>query len=372
MKIKPCRRGHTEPRTETGQCPACLRLSRAAYRKKKAETQLAPRTARHAAAPNDTAATKLAVAAPMSFLAVAREYFASQDDVAEMTRVKRDFLLAQLHELHTLPIGELTTPGIVRVLKTIEAVRDRRETAHRCAMLIGQVTRYAVNNGYAAHNVLPAGQLRGTLKPIKPDSHAAIIEPERFGKLLKFIDLYADFAGSRSQPGVAPALRLAPLLFVRPGELRQMQWSEVNLSKSEWSIPAERMKMRRAHLVPLAKQSLEILREVHKTTGSDKFVFRTKRADEALSENGFREALHTVLGAMDEPRDAMTMHGFRSSASTLLNGELGIDSALIELQLAHVRGDRVAGIYDRSQRLPERRAMMARWAAYLDKLKKAE
>jgi hypothetical protein len=99
---------------------------------------------------------------------------------------------------------------------------------------------------------------------------------------------------------------------------------------------------------------------------------RTRRLDEALSENGFREALHTILGAMNESKDAHTMHGFRSSASTLLNGELGIDSSLIELQLAHVKGDRVAGIYDRSQRLPERRAMMTRWANYLDKLKKGE
>ncbi len=128
--------------------------------------------------------------------------------------------------------------------------------------------------------------------------------------------------------------------------------------------------MRRPHIVPLAKQSVEILRAAQKVTGKDRYCFRTRRLDEALSENGFREALNTILYALDEPRGAHTVHGFRSSASTLLNGELGIDSALIELQLAHAKADKVAGVYDRSQRLPERRAMMTRWADYLDKLKK--
>jgi integrase len=305
-----------------------------------------------------------------SFLAVAREYFSTQDDIAESTKEKREYLLQQLHALHDTPIGELTTPGIVRALHDITAKGDRRETAHRCGMLVGRVTRFAVNHGYAAVNVLPMGQLRGALKPVKTDSHAAIIEPERFGKLLKFIDLYAEFAGSRAQPGVASALKLAPLVFVRPGELRKMEWSEVNFNKAEWAIPAEKTKMRRPHIVPLSTQAMAILRAAQEVTGEDRYCFRTRRLDEALSENGFREALNTILGAMGEARGAHTMHGFRSSASTLLNGELGIDSALIELQLAHAKADKVAGVYDRSQRIPERRALMQGWSDYLDKLKK--
>jgi integrase len=148
-----------------------------------------------------------------------------------------------------------------------------------------------------------------------------------------------------------------------------MEWSEVNFDKAEWVIPAVKMKMRRPHIVPLTKQSIAILRAAQKVTGEDRYCFRTRRLDEALSENGFREALNTIIGAMGEPRGVHTIHGFRASASTLLNGELGIDSALIELQLAHAKADKVAGIYDRSQRLPERRAMMQKWADYLDKLK---
>jgi integrase len=213
------------------------------------------------------------------------------------------------------------------------------------------------------------GQLRGALKPVKTDSHAAIIEPERFGKLLKFIDLYADFTSSRAQPGVAPALKLAPLIFLRPAELRKLEWSEVDFDKKEIVLPPAKMKMRRPHVVPLTKQAIAILKAAHKVTGRDRYCFRTRRLDEALSENGFREALNTILGAMGEPRGVHTMHGMRSSASTLLNGELNIDSALIELQLAHARADKVAGVYDRSQRIPERRAMMQKWADYLDKLK---
>ncbi len=365
MEPTPCRKGHTEPRNRFNQCVVCLRESRSAYKK----SHLTKQRERIAPPPAAAPAPRHSPPAPRSFLAVAREYFTTQDDIAESTAKKREYLLEQLQALHDVPIGELTTPGIVRALNAIAAKSDRRETAHRCGMLVGRVTRFAVNHGYAAVNVLPMGQLRGALKPVKTDSHAAITDPKRFGKLLKFIDLYFDFAGSRSQPGVRWAMRLAPLVFMRPGELRQMEWAEVNLDKAEWTIPAEKMKMRRPHIVPLAKQALAILRAAYKVTGADRYVFRTRRLDEALSENGFREALNTVLGAMGEPRGAHTMHGYRSSASTLLNGELGIDSALIELQLAHAKADKVAGIYDRSQRLPERRAMMQKWATYLDSLK---
>jgi integrase len=364
MEISPCRKGHSEPRNRFNQCPVCLRESRAAYKKThttKQRTRIAPPTA---------APTPPREVVPQSFLAVAREYFSTQDDIAESTVEKREYLLQQLTALHATPIGDLTTPTIVRALNAIAAKDDRRETAHRCGMLVGRVTRFAVNHGYAAVNVLPMGQLRGALKPVKTDSHAAIVDPKRFGALVKYIDLYADFAGSRAQPGVSSALRLAPLVFVRPGELRKMEWAEVNFDKAEWVIPAEKMKMRRPHVVPLSKQALAILRAAQQVTGKDRYCFRTRRLDEALSENGFRETLNTILGAMGEPRGVHTMHGFRSSASTLLNGELGIDSALIELQLAHAKADKVAGVYDRSQRLPERRQMMQRWAAYLDNLKK--
>jgi integrase len=357
----PCRRGHTQ-RNKFGQCVICLRASRTKYR-------TAPKAEPAPAAVLAVQSPRKAPAIPHSFLAVAREYLLSQDNVAERTSIKRAYLLEQLQAIHDRPIAELTTPDFVRALKDVESVGDRRETAHRAGMLAAQVTRYAVNHGYATINALPSGQLRGTLKPVKVDSHAAIIDPQQFGLLLKTIDLYADFAGSRSQPGVTAAMQLAPLVFARPGELRHMEWSEVNLDKAEWVIPAEKMKMRRPLVVPLSKQALAILRKQHEQSGTGRYVFRTKRADEPLSENGFREVLRTILGVPGLQGTEHTMHGFRSSASTLLNGELGIDSALIELQLAHVKGDRVAGIYDRSQRLPERRAMMQKWSDYLDQLK---
>lgn len=363
MEVSICKRGHTEPRNRFNQCPVCLRESRTAYKKSHAaKARVAP--------PAVATTAQHAPAVPHSFLAVARKWIASQDDVAASTAKKREYLLDQLSALHPIPMSALTTPTIVRALSAIETVRDRRETAHRCGQLVGQITRYAVNHEYAAVNVLPLGQLRGALKPVKATSHPAIIDPQRFGTLLKYIDLYADFITSRAQPGVAPALQLAPLVFLRPGELRKLEWAEVNFDKKEIVLPPEKMKQRKPHLVPLAKQAISILRAAHKVTGTDKFVFRTKRQDEPLSENGFREALFTILGAIGESRDVHTMHGFRSSASTLLNGELGVDSALIELQLAHVKGDRVAGIYDRSQRLPERRQMMQKWSDYLDKLKR--
>lgn len=366
MEIKPCKEGHTEPRNKFKQCPVCVRESRAAY--KKSHTAKARAMYQSAAS---SLVTPHAVV-PHSFLAVARKWVATQDDVAPSTAKKRDYLLYQLTALHAVPMNALTTPTIVRALSAIEAVRDRRETAHRAGQLVGQITRYAVNHEYASVNVLPLGQLRGALKPVKTTSHPAIVDPERFGSLLRYIDLYADFITSKAQPGVAPALQLAPLVFLRPGELRKLEWSEVNFDKKEIVLPPEKMKQRKAHVVPLSKQALAILKSAHQETGTDKYVFRTKRKDEALSENGFREALRTILSAMGESRDVMTMHGFRSSASTLLNGELHIDSTLIELALAHVKGDRVAGIYDRSQRIPERRHMMQAWANYCDSLKRKE
>ena len=183
MEISPCRRGHIEPRTVKGQCPACLRITRAAYRNKHPVKTSLHQAAKPTPAPTVVTSTSSPqVVVPLSFLAVAREYFTTQDDIAELTKEKREYLLEQLTDLHAVPIGELTTPTIVRTLNAIAAKDDRCETAHRCGMLVGRVTRFAVNHGYAAVNVLPMGQLRGALKPVRTDSHAAITDPERFGR----------------------------------------------------------------------------------------------------------------------------------------------------------------------------------------------
>ncbi len=371
--VIPCKRGHTEPRNRFNQCPACLRETRRKYNKRSARGQTPAPVKLEVVAP----APRQEPAHPRSFLAVAQEYLASQDNVAPATAEKRLYLLDQLRAIHDRPVAELTTPDFVKALKAIEALGDRRETAHRCGMFAGQVTRYAVNHGYATVNVLPSGQLRGALKPVQVESHAAITDAKRFGKLLDAIDVYCNIVGSRGHPSVEEALALAPLVFVRPGELRSMEWREVNLEKAEWLIPAEKMKMRRPHLVPLSTQALALLRRQHAQTGKGRYVFpakwrRSQVEEKPLSENAFREAFRVMGPLMHETASLAkehTMHGFRSSASTLLNGELGIDSALIELQLAHVKGDRIAGIYDRSQRIPERRELMQRWADYCDKLR---
>jgi integrase len=303
---------------------------------------------------------------------VAREFLAGREDgFSAKTLTKRAFLLAQLAPLHGRKIAELTTPDYVHALQAIEAQGNRRQTAHDAAGLAGQFTAYAAAKGYAPINALPSGTISKAkiLKPIQVESFAAITDPEKFGALLAAIDRYAQLACSRNNPSVFTALRLAPLLFVRPGELRSMEWSQVNFERAEWLIPAEKMKMRRPHLVPLSTQALAILKEQHERTGTGRYVFPQKGGKvKPISENGFREALRLL--ALVVP-DEHTVHGFRSSASTMLNGELHIDSALVEMQLAHVKGDRIAGIYDRSQRIPERRAMMQTWADYLDTLRAA-
>lgn len=278
------------------------------------------------------------------------------DARAPRTRKKHAWLFSLLRSLHARPIGELKTVDLVRVLKAIESDKDRRETAHRAAMFAGRVFRHAIQNGYLETN--PAAHLRGALKPVRTEHHAAITKPEEMGSLLRLIEMYPP-----ARAGAA--LRMAPYLFVRPGELRQMEWSEVNLEKSEWVIPAAKTKMRREHLVPLARQVVLMLREQQALTGGGRWVFPGRNnSHRPLSD----AALSVALKSLWYESDVMTVHGFRATASTLLN-ELGFDSALIELALAHAKRDRVAGIYDRSQRLPERREMIQRWADYLDGLK---
>lgn len=381
VESKPCRKGHLEGRNKFGQCPACLRETRTAYRKRSPQIEAIP-----------VAEVPLILSvedkpAPGSFLAVAREWLTSQDDIAPKTVIKRTFLLAQLRSLHARPIAEITTPDIVRALKDIESVGDRRETAHRAGMLAGQITRYAVNHGYAPVNVLPSGQLRGTLKPVKIESHAAITDPrtgdnhdtapKRFGGLLDAMLTYEFTRGSRNHPSVGAALALAPLVFTRPGELRKAEWAEINFERAEWTVPAGRMKMRRPFLVPLCRQALSILRQQHTVSGGGRYVFPAKartnahKGEQPISENAFREALDFILKLMREPRNAMTMHGFRSVASTLLKGQLRVESELVELQLAHAKSDKIASIYDRDQRVEERRAMMQQWADYVDQLRAA-
>jgi integrase len=221
-----------------------------------------------------------------------------------------------------------------------------------------QVLRYAIITGRIERN--PAADLRGALPPVKQTHHAAIIEPNAIGGLLRAIDDYQGSFVTRC------ALRLAPLLFVRPGELRHAEWVEFDLDAAEWNLPAEKMKMRDPHLVPLAPQAVATLRELHALTGRGRYVFPSARGPQRpMSDNAVLSALRRMGYSTDE----MSGHGFRAMARTVLDEVLHFRPDYIEHQLAHAVKDPNGRAYNRTAHLAERRKMMAAWADYLDNLK---
>ena len=312
-------------------------------------------------------AEKVAQAGAETFEAIAREWHAkfSPGWVANhgdriLRRLERDVF----PWLGKRSIAEIKAPDLLSVLRRIES-RGALETAHRVMQNCGQVFRYAVATGRAERD--PTGDLRGALPPPKEKHHASIIEPKRIAELLRAIDAYQGFFATKC------ALRLAPLVFVRPGELRKAQWPEIDLEKAEWRIPGERMKMREQHIVPLATQAVEILRELEPLTNREilarpnvpRYVFPSARTRERpMSEN----AILAALRRMGYTKEEMTGHGFRSMASTLLH-EQGWNHQAIERQLAHAERNAVSAAYNFAEHLPERRKMMQAWADYLDSLK---
>jgi integrase len=276
---------------------------------------------------------------------------------APKTALKHQWLLGVLRPLWDRPLGEIKAPELMAVLRQLEA-HGKNETAGRAGMFAHAIFRHAIREGWCENN--PARDLRGGLEGVKVEHHPAIVDPEEFGRLMKLVD----------QPGyshrtVYNALRLLARTALRPGELRHSLWSDISLEKAEWVIPAERMKMRRPHLVPLSTQVIEILWDQWGESGQGPFVFPGVRPGRVLSDAGMNVALKNMF---IQP-SAHVPHGFRSSFSTLLN-ERGQDAALIELQLSHRKRDRIAGIYDRSERVTERRVLMQAWADLIDELKK--
>ena len=254
------------------------------------------------------------------------------------------------------PIGEINAPELLAVLRRIEA-RGALDTAHRVHQNCGKVFRYAVATGRAQRD--PSGDLRGAIPPAQEHHHPTITEPKRVGELLRAI---AGYSGSYITRG---ALQLAPLVFVRPGELRKAEWSEFDLDQAEWRIPGHKMKMKAVHIVPLSSQAISILRELHPLTGIGRYVFPGARGnDRHMSENTINAGLRRLGYAVGD----MTGHGFRSMASTLLN-EQGWNRDAIERQLAHAERDDIRAAYNYAEHLPERRKMMQAWADYLDNLK---
>jgi len=294
-----------------------------------------------------------------TFERVAREWFAKFQpnwSASHGDRIIRRFEVDVFPWLGSRPIREIDPPELLTVIQRIES-RGAIETAHRAMQNCGQVFRYAVATGRAGRD--PSGDLRGAIPPSKEKHHASIIEPKLIAPLLRSLD---DYQGSFV---VGCALRLAPLVFVRPGELRHAEWTEINLDAAEWRIPAAKMKMREQHIVPLSRQSVAIIQELFPLTGHGRYLFPSERTlSRPMSEN----TVNGALRRMGYTKDEMTGHGFRSMASTLLN-ELGFNRDWIERQLAHAERDNIRAAYNFAQHLPERRKMMQAWADHLDALK---
>lgn len=242
-------------------------------------------------------------------------------------------------------------------IRKIEA-RGSIDTAHRAKQMCGQIFRFAVATGMAERDV--TADLRGAIATI-PESHfSAIVEPQKAKELMRSI------FGYEGHPYTVAALKLSPLVFVRPGELRSAEWGEIDLKEGQWRIPASKMKMRVDHIVPLSKQAIEILRGVHKLSGHGRFVFPSLRTGErCMSEN----TVNAALRGMGYAKDVHTAHGFRAMARTIMDEVMGERVDLIEHQLAHAVKDPNGRAYNRTAHLPARKEMMQRWANYLDKLR---
>ena len=294
-----------------------------------------------------------------TFAALAEEWLETKRDTltASTWQRDRDQLVKLVGPyLGKRPIAEIEAPELLEILKRLEK-RGVRDTAHRVRAVCGRVFRYAIATGRTKRDI--SADLKGALAPKGTHSYAAITDLGKVGQLMRAI---ADYDGQRTTHA---ALRLAAYLFVRPGELRGAEWQEIDLENSEWRIPAERMKMREQHIVPLAQQAVAVLKELQGLTGGGLYVFPAIGPKaRPMSENTLGAALRRLGYSSEE----MTAHGFRTLASTLLN-EQGWHPDLIELQLAHKERNKVRAAYNRAQRLAERRKMMQAWADYLDSLR---
>jgi len=270
-----------------------------------------------------------------------------------MTRMERDLF----PWIGRCPIAKIMAPELLTVLRRVES-RGALETAHRIRNISSLVFRYAVQTGRMERD--PSDDLKGALPAAKAKHHAAITDPKEVAPLLRAID------GYQGHFVVKCALRLAPLFFVRPAELRHAEWSEINLGEAVWSIPAHKMKMKQAHIVPLCQQAVAILTELKELTGASRYVFPSGRTSaRPMSEN----AILAALRRMGYDKDTMTGHGFRAMARTILDEVLQVRPDFIEHQLAHAVRDPNGRAYNRTAHLTERRLMMQKWADYLDELK---
>ena len=295
-----------------------------------------------------------------TFEAVAKAWFDSRKiKWSQVYQVKVLFVLEKkLYPwIGKLPIQQITPPILLKALRHTES-RGKYDTAMKAKQIAGQVFRYGVATGKVERDITP--DLRDALTSPRVKHRAAIVEPKEVGRLMLAINAY------EGTPEVCCALRLAPLTFVRPGELRHAEWSEIDWKESLWRIDSEKMKMKHDHIVPLSRQSLEILHDIHRLTGNSRYVFPSARSPKRpMSENAVLVALRT----MGYSKEQMTGHGFRAMARTLLDEQLGYRIDWIEQQLAHSVRDAHGRAYNRTTHLEGRREMMQAWADYLDKLK---
>ncbi len=256
-----------------------------------------------------------------------------------------------------MPVSTIKPLDVLATVQKMEA-RGALVSAHSVMRLCGQILRHCVATGLVERDV--TADLRGALSVDPVKHYAAITEPKLAGDLMRSIFAY------HGHPYAVAALKLSPLVFVRPGELRAAEWAEIDLDAAEWRIPGSKMKMKADHLVPLSVQAVEILRNVYAMTGQAKYVFPSIRTgNRCMSEN----TINAALRSMGYSGDVMTPHGFRAMARTIMDEVMGERVDLIEHQLAHAVKDPNGRAYNRTAHLPERRKMMQRWADYLDALK---
>lgn len=301
------------------------------------------------------------VAAANTFGEIAQEYIDKRrrEGMSESTAVKSEYYIGRMGPVVArMPIAEIAAPDLLAVLRRIEA-KGNFETARRVLQLTGRVFRYAIATARLTSD--PSRDLRGAITAPQPKHYGAVTDAVRAGKLLRAIDGYEGYGLTKL------ALQLAPHVFVRPGEMRHAEWSEIDLDAALWTIPAEKMKMRRPHLVPLSRQSVEVLRQIHEISGPDGYVFPSIRTrTRPMSENTVNAGLRRLGFTGDE----MTAHGFRAMASTLLNESGKWHPDAIERALAHGDEDRVRAAYHRGAHWKERVEMAQWWSDYLDQLRK--
>lgn len=305
--------------------------------------------------------------AAITFESVAREFYESQESgwsdryaARWMERMEKDLF----PWIGALPLTDVTAPVLLQALKRVEK-RGAKETAHTLRQTAGQVFRYGISTGRCERN--PAPDLHGALAPMNVKHMGAILEPQLAGGLMRAIYAY------QGQPATRTALALSALLFQRPGNIRQMEWDEIDMAAGVWTIPAVKMKRTlygktngRPHLVPLAPAAVDLLRDLRPLTGDGRFVFPSLLTNErSMSEN----TLRTALRRMGYTNEDMTPHGFRAMARTIMVEKMNIHPDVIEAQLAHGKSGPLGAAYDRAEFIEQRRRMMVQWADYLESLR---